>query len=121
MAHHDTLTSANNLGSFYVAQGRYEEARVIFAEALTLAQANFPRAHFLVANLQARYGACLAGCKRFSEAEKHLTEGYSKLKSVFGLVHQRTQRACSAIIDMYEAWGKPDKAASFRAVAAACS
>ena len=88
LAHHDTLTSANNLGSFYVAQGRFEEAQSIFSEALTLAQANFPKSHFLGGQLasalrsllgwlQALLGSGKAPDRRLQQAQSRVRSSSS--------------------------------------------
>ena len=120
-SHVDTLTSANNLAAFWMGVKRFDAAAPLLACTLETARATFPAAHFFAANVQARYGACLTALQAYGDAEAHLLEGYGKLKTALGQVHHRTQRACSAIIELYEAWGKPEKAAPFRAAAACCS
>jgi len=43
-------------------------------------------------------------------------KSYSLLKKQFGASHRRTVAALKRIIELYEAWGKPDKAEEYRAL-----
>ncbi len=113
-SHMATLTSMNNLAAFLLAQKRPEEAARLLRQAIALAQASHATDHFFFANLQARYGSALAQVCDYEHAETHLLAGYSTLKETLGSIHQRTQRACSALVEMYRAWGKPLQAATYR-------
>ncbi len=61
------------------------------------------------------HGVCLAGLGRYAEAEASLLEGHELIERGFGVEHARTVEAIRALIDLYDAWGKPDKAAEWRA------
>ncbi len=41
--------------------------------------------------------------------------GQTTLRGLFGDEHARTQKAIKRVADLYDAWGKPDKAAEWRA------
>ena len=63
-------------------------------------------------------GASLAGQKRFPEAEPLLLEGYqgmSRRKDKIAIPDlYYFDRAHQSLVQFYEAWGKPDKAAKWR-------
>jgi len=75
------------------------------------------KARFL---LQKVKGACppfLAGQHRFEEAEPRLLRGYQTLLDALGDRSAKTKKALQCLIDLYEAWDKPDRAAHYRALA----
>ena len=51
---------------------------------------------------------------RFAEAEPLLLKGYDGM-SPPPAVEDRKREALQRIVDLYDAWGKPDKAAEWRA------
>ena len=68
-------------------------------------------------------GASLTGQKKFAEAERYLLEGYAGLKrrrepaqgAGFGPAHFTLEDAGKWILRLYQDWGKPEKAAEWRA------
>ena len=52
---------------------------------------------------------------RFDDAEEVLLEGHLSLVDVVGSEHLETQKTIGSLIVLYDAWGKPDKAAEWRA------
>jgi hypothetical protein len=63
------------------------------------------------------YGSTLIGLRRFPEAEQHLMTAYRALLAAFGPAHRRTTSAAGALGNLYEAWGKPEEMARYRALA----
>lgn len=120
-AHVDTLTSAINLASYLMQHACFAEALGLLNATLALAAKTFPPHHFFTGNLRARLGACMAALGQYEAAETHLVGGYHTLRAALGGVHARTQRAASALIALYERWGKKQRAASFRSALASCS
>jgi hypothetical protein len=59
-------------------------------------------------------GGCLTAARRYGEAEPLLLESYPIIKASFGDAHPRTGVALKRIIDLYEGWGKRDKATQYR-------
>ncbi len=55
------------------------------------------------------------GPEKVAEAESMLHSAYSGRKELSGEEHPQTQAALAALIDLYEAWGKPQIAAEWRA------
>jgi hypothetical protein len=60
-------------------------------------------------------GACLAGLGNFEEAEPLLLESYEQMDPPEALrMHKRD--ALERIVSLYEAWGREDRAAEWRAL-----
>ena len=60
------------------------------------------------------YGECLTTLGRYPEAERRLVASYDKLNEQFGAEHVRTQDAVTRLVQLYEAWGAPEKAERYR-------
>jgi len=104
----------NNLGALLVKKGAYEEAEQSFREAIVVFKKTFPENHWQIANANSLLGGCLSKIRRYSQAETLLLESYSIIEKQFGEGHRRTQAALKRIIELYEAWGKSDKAEEYR-------
>ncbi len=52
--------------------------------------------------------------QRFEEAERLLLEGYADLRSSSGDENPYTQDALTRLITLYEVWGKPEVADTYR-------
>jgi hypothetical protein len=118
--HPETMQSAADLALVYLSQGKLLESERLSREALEFNQKKQPddwqrfRAESLL-------GASLAGQKKFAEAEPLLLEGYQGMvqrkermgwMGVSNLYH--LDRAREWIVQLYQAWGKPEKAAEWR-------
>ena len=62
-------------------------------------------------------GACLTTLARYPAADSALAEGYAVLLSAEGADDERTGVARDRLIALYEAWGKPERAARVRSQA----
>ena len=69
----------------------------------------------MTADAQSRLGGCLVALGRLGEAEKLLLSSYQTLHDVRGTPPQRRVEAAERIVKLYETWGKPDKAAEWKA------
>lgn len=94
----------------------YEEARDSQRTALDNLRRQRPQAWPLIADAEWLLGACLRGLGRYPEAEPLLLGSYPSLKRWRGERHDRTREALDSIIDLYVRWGKPEKAAAYRAM-----
>ncbi len=113
----DTIASATDLALAYISQGKFAESEPPAREAVTFFRSRQPddwdrfRAESLL-------GASLAGQKKYAEAEPLALEGYQ------GMLARKAQtavpdlpqleRACNWLVQLYEAWGKPEKAAAWK-------
>jgi tetratricopeptide (TPR) repeat protein len=118
--HPDTMASAADLALAYQSQGKFTESEPLAREALEFNQKKQPddwqrfRAECLL-------GASLAGQKKYAEAEPLLLEGYQ------GMVERKERMgwmgvpnwyhldlAREWVVQFYQAWGKPEKAAEWK-------
>lgn len=120
-SHHASLMAAYNYAGFLNNHGRMNDARPYLTRALAISGHVAASNNFFQAGISVRLGECLQGLQLYEAAERHLIAGYDALHDALGHTHPRTQRVLSDLISLYEAWGKPRKAAPFRAAHAACS
>ena len=105
------------LGRIFVHLKRYKNAEPLLREALTIRRMrrNFP-GDWKTAKTESVLGACLTGLGKYGEAEPYLLRGYPIIAKDKGSDHRRTIEAIQRVINLYEAWNKPDKAAKYRAI-----
>ena len=84
-------------------------------EALGILRQSFPEEHWWVLHAQSTRAAALIDFERYPEAERLLLDSYPKLREKMGERDPLTRRALDRVIHLYEAWGRPDKAAEYRA------
>jgi tetratricopeptide (TPR) repeat protein len=113
----DTMQTANQLALAYISQQKYSASEPLAREALAFYEQNQPddvqrfRSESLL-------GASLAGQKEYIEAEPLLLGGYR------GLVARKARLEVSDqyhldlahkwLVQFYQAWGKPEKAAEWQ-------
>lgn len=114
--HPSIINGLQNLALLLMRKGDLKAAEPLFKEAVELAPKSYPEGHWMIAESRSNYGACLTKLGRFREAEEHLQAGYQGLKSSLGEMHERTQKAIASLIELYQASGKPDEAARYRAL-----
>jgi serine/threonine protein kinase/tetratricopeptide (TPR) repeat protein len=93
---------------------RPREAEPLLRESLEIRRQALPQGHWLIAASESALGGCLLACRRFPEAEALLLQGYDGLKASRGETHALTVEAARRVVALYEARGKPDKAAEWR-------
>ncbi|MFI5461563.1 MAG: tetratricopeptide repeat protein [Isosphaerales bacterium] len=110
--------TAAALARVRLAQRKPSEAEPLARQALAIRQQRHP-------DLWTRYdalslvGAALAGQKKFTDAEPLLLQGYEGLKEreeriPFLWRKKRPAEAAARIVDLYDAWGRKDKADEWR-------
>ncbi|MBU0637753.1 MAG: serine/threonine-protein kinase [Planctomycetes bacterium] len=110
-----TLAAANNLASLQVDLGRAAEAETLYLELLKTARRILPEGHYLIRVFERNYGACLTALGRYQAAEMLLVGSYESLAASLGPTHEHTHKTLTKLIELYEAWGKPEQAAHYRA------
>ena len=110
-SHPQTLNVMVNLGDVYSSQGRPEMALPLLAEAVEGARKALPSGHRVTGKALNNRGRCLMLLKRYDEAEADLLEAHKILLTADANL---AQKAATNLAQMYEAWGKPDKAAPWR-------
>ena len=118
---HDGLASALiYLGRTLNGHEKFAEAEPVLRECLELRRKALPPEHWLIANAMSSLGESLAGQGRFAEAEPLLLDAYEQLEQKALTINYRARpdrlrEGLQRIVDLYESWGKPDKAAEYRA------
>jgi serine/threonine protein kinase/tetratricopeptide (TPR) repeat protein len=104
------------LGQTLVAQQNYVAAESLLREGLAVREKEQPGS-VAVANTQSALGAALAGQQKYAEAEPLLVAGYEGLQRASNLPNTSQNRPTlplERLVQLYEAWGKPDEAAKWR-------
>jgi len=66
-------------------------------------------------NVRRSLAECLTGMGRYVEAEEELLAVHKRMHDRRGPQHHFTQMAIRSLVDLYEAWGKPEQAARWQA------
>jgi serine/threonine protein kinase/tetratricopeptide (TPR) repeat protein len=102
-----------NLASVLIMEGKASEGEARAREALAIFRAKTPDS-WRVADAESVLGGCLAAQRRFAEAEPLLTASYPILAKDPGDGAKHAPEALKRIVDLYTAWGKPEKAAEYQ-------
>jgi hypothetical protein len=96
----------------------FAAAEPILRECLAIREKTQPD-EWSTFNTRSTLGGTLAGQKRYAEAEPLIVSGYEGLKAREARIplpgKPRLREAAERVVQLYEAWGKPDKAAEWRA------
>jgi non-specific serine/threonine protein kinase/serine/threonine-protein kinase len=116
--HDVTLQTLANLGEVYHKQARLDRAASLLRECLALREKKQPNSFFLASN-QSVLGRVLAEQKKYTEAEALLLAGYAGLKAnavttPFWWSKHYLPDTVEWLVQLYDAWGKPDEAAKWR-------
>jgi len=108
-------SSLLGLGSLLVDMGKAPEAEPLLRECQRIRLQKQSLDSWTVAYAQNVLGHCLSVQGRYVEAESLLTRGLPIIEASTALSAKRKRGAIQHVIHLYEAWGKPAEAASFRA------
>jgi len=111
--HPYVANAMKNLAAALVRKGDYESAQELFRQALGIQRKTFAEQSWQVATTKLLLGASYIEEKRYQEAEALLLEAFPIIEKAFSISHPRTQAAVKSLISLYEAWGKPEKAAEY--------
>ncbi|MCS6804680.1 MAG: serine/threonine-protein kinase [Acidobacteriota bacterium] len=113
--HPAVATSLVGLGVLLTDKGNPQAAEPLLRDGLNALRRTLPEDHWWIAQAESGLGACLVALRRYDEAEPLLVKSYATLKAQRGGRNRHTQQTLQRLIDLYEAWGKPGKAAQYRA------
>jgi serine/threonine-protein kinase len=106
------------LGSVLLHQAKWSEAEAALRECLAIRTKARPD-NWTRFNTMSMLGGALLGQGRYAEAEPFVVAGYEGLKArearIPGPSRPRLDEAAERVILLYEAWGKPEQAAAWRA------
>jgi eukaryotic-like serine/threonine-protein kinase len=103
------------LGLVLSEHGKAQEAEPLLREALENRRRDLSAGNWQIGDAASVLGGCLVVLHRFEEAEPLLIEGYTTVKARRGEADKQTVRARARLLRLYSLWGKPDKAAAYRA------
>jgi hypothetical protein len=113
--HPSIAGSLIGLGHALHAAGHDAEAESLVQAGLELRRQRYGKDHWLVAHAESSLGSCLAAQGRYAEAEPFLRNGYRRMQAVEGVPTRLRRESLDRLVALYEAWGKPDEAAAWRA------
>jgi serine/threonine protein kinase/tetratricopeptide (TPR) repeat protein len=108
-----------SLGLFRLVSKKYAGAEPLLRECLAIRAEKLPD-DWLRFNAMSMLGAALAGQKKYAEAEPFLVQGYEGMKQREGKIPPdvakvRLTQALERLVQLYEDWGHPEKAAAWKA------
>ena len=83
-------------------------------QSLAVFKKALPAGHPHIAVAESVLGGCLTVSRRYVEAEPLLLGSYPVIEPKMGERSPETRKARERIVVLYDAWGKPDKAATYR-------
>ncbi len=112
--HADVPWTDRSLAVLLLAEGELPTARLVLEGAHRGLRNALPPEHWRIAAADVTLGALLSAEGRYAEAEPCLKEGYRRLRELRGEHSTYTRDARRQIYELYEAWGRPEKAAPFK-------
>jgi tetratricopeptide (TPR) repeat protein len=117
----DDRVSAANIyearGMIRTRTGRAAEGEPFARRATELYRRDLLRGSNGITLARLHWAESLTAQRKYAEAEGLLLEAYRDASEVQGAGHWRSRQAARALAGLYEAWGKPDLAARYRAAA----
>ncbi len=114
--HHQVAVSLNNLAKLLHARGDQAEAEQLIGEVLEIYRQGLPPGHWRIANAESIRGSVLAAGGRYREAEPQLVASYPVVRDAKGERSLYAREALERLVTLYDAWGRPEKAAEYRAL-----
>ena len=102
------------LGWCLLKLGRLDEAERLFIEALTAQRRVLADGHGYIVESTEGLARTLIAQRRFDQAEPLAAELYNVASARYAADHPLTADAVAVLIDLYDAWGKPEQAAEWR-------
>ena len=113
--HPYAIDSLRGLGLLRAEQERYEEAEKLLTESLEKRRRVQGREHERTIHNMVRLGWVYTEQQRYNEAEALLLDAFELSYRVLGPLDQITIESIGKIVDLYEAWDKPEKAEQWHA------
>lgn len=95
-----------------------EKAEPLLRKSLDIQLSSSGEDHWMVGLIKSRLGRSLTAMEEFEKAEPLLIEGFEILDEQLGQSHDRTQRSIQNLIDLYEAWSKPEEISKYQEILA---
>ncbi|MCH8823933.1 MAG: tetratricopeptide repeat protein [Planctomycetes bacterium] len=114
--HPDIADSLHLLGEIHIKLSEFGEAEIQLRKALAIRENESPPVLSRIAETQSALGGCLVDLGRYEQAEPLLIDSLPILRDRWGQQNQRTQAVVASLIELYHAWGKPQRAEPYRAM-----
>jgi serine/threonine protein kinase len=115
------LTCMNQTGACLIRMKKFGEAEALLRDCLALRTRKHPDG-WEVFHTRSQLGQALTGLKRYADAETLLREAHRELAARKGKIPVPfrcfIREAAQALVDLYQAWGKKERAAKWRQVLA---
>jgi serine/threonine-protein kinase len=112
----DVAVAELDLAYALIMNERYEEPAVLARDAIRILRRQLGDENSLVYHARAHLGDALRGQGRLAEAEPLLLAAYAKFENPKPIARQWHRYAVGALVRLYEASGRPDEAAKYRAL-----
>jgi serine/threonine protein kinase len=112
--HADTVATTLELANTLRLAGRYEEAEPYYLAGVASSHRVHGDEHWEHGRTLVRYGEYLLDLEQFEDAERRLLDGYARIEPTKGAADSTRRRAMRAIIELYDAWEKPEEAGAWR-------
>jgi tetratricopeptide (TPR) repeat protein len=106
--------SYSALSRLRIAQGRYAEAQDYAERVVEIYIDSLPEGSWRTATARGLLGASLAGQRLFERAEPLLVDAYDTVGAARGTDSASARWFADRLIEMYEAWNRPEEAARYR-------
>jgi eukaryotic-like serine/threonine-protein kinase len=116
--HPDVAASLRELAMFLQSQGRLGEAESLMRKNVDVCERVFPLGDWSIAVANSILGATLSRQGKYEEAERLLLNAYHQLQAHPPPPPQAEQLgdALNRIVELYDAWGKSEKASEWRSM-----
>ncbi|MEZ5318095.1 MAG: tetratricopeptide repeat protein [Vicinamibacterales bacterium] len=114
--HIDVGIAYGNLAATYRALGRLDDAEAAYRSAMASIAGSVGRDYWVYGQTQYNYGQLLRRRGRMAAAEPLLVAGYESVRDGLGKDSRRAQVIAQGLVDFYDEWKRPAKAAEYRAL-----
>jgi tetratricopeptide (TPR) repeat protein len=108
----------HSFGLHLLKQQRYTDAEPLLRDCLAIREQKLPD-NWVTFDTKSLLGGSLLGQKKYAEAEPLLLAGYDGMKQregkILPIYKYRLTEAIERLVQLYEAWDKPGKAAEWKA------
>jgi serine/threonine protein kinase/tetratricopeptide (TPR) repeat protein len=113
--HPSVAGSLIGLAAISNGSGKPAQGEAFAREGLAVREKGLPKGHPDTAEAESILGACLVAEHRYDEAEPLLLGSSAILKAKRTERSRQAREALQRLVQLYEAWGKPEKVANLRA------
>ena len=109
-----TVHNMERLGKVCKALGHYDETEGLYVKALEIRRRILGEEHWRTRDVRSDLASLYLEMERYSDVEPLLVEAERAARRTFGNDHEITNASVKNLIDLYEAWNKPEQAAQWR-------